>query len=113
MTPEKIDQRTVGILLLVRVLVMPPMNRYPACRRVLHGAHAKNGEAMLQPFRASETAMRQQPMIAQIYAETAEHINTDNGQHDPGPAEKPRQHRQQCDEMVQPDGNRVGPDDTP
>ena len=50
-------------------------------------------------------------MIAKRDAKRAEDIATRHSENDPGPAEKPRQYGQQCDKVIEPDGNCIGPDD--
>ncbi len=84
-----------------------PMHRDPPRRGVLHAADRQDGEPVLQPFRADQAAMRQQPMIAQIDPEAAEHVKPQHRQHETGPAEQPGQHRQRRDQVVQPHRHRI------
>jgi len=56
------------------MLMMATMHRYPASGRVLHGTDGENGERMLQPFRANQAAMGQQPVVAQVDAEGAKYV---------------------------------------
>src|ERR1700680_4938498 len=72
--PEEIDQRAVGILLLVRVVMMAPMNRHPA-RRMWQKTTPGEGDPMPQPFRAREAPVCKKAMIAEIDPEPAKDIN--------------------------------------
>ena len=92
--------------------MVTPVHGNSPRRRVLHAADADNGEAVFQPFRADQAAMRQQAMIAEIDPQSAEQIGADKGQKHARPAEIPRQDSKQCQRMIDDDGDRIGPDDT-
>src|SRR6266481_2976869 len=94
MRPQKMDQWAMRIRLPVRVLVMQPMVGNPTPRSVLETAHTKNGERVLQPFRAHHATMGQQPMKAQADSERAENIQAEERYHDAGPAEEPGHERE-------------------
>ena len=102
MRPQEVNQRTVRIRLVVGMVVMLPMDGDPAGRRVLKAAQTEDRERVLQPFRADERAMGQQPMKAQADAERAEHIQAGERDNDAGPAEEPRHKRQQRKKMRSP-----------
>ena len=106
---KKLDQRTVGILALVRVLMMPAMHRHPAGRGVLEAADAEDREAMLEPRWNHQPTVREQAMVAKIDAERAEHIEPGDGEEHAGPAEEPRQERKQRDQVIEDHRYRVGP----
>ena len=66
------------IRLIVTVLVMHAVDRDPSRGTVLQIAHAQNREAMFKPFRTCESAVSQQPMIADGDAHHAEYEVTKN-----------------------------------
>jgi len=101
----------VRIGLLIGMLMVPPMHGHPMGRRVLHAADAERGEAVLQPFRANQAAMRQHTMVAKVDAEAAEHVDAADGEHNAGGTEEPRQQSQQRKSVEHTDGDRIGPYD--
>ena len=56
---KKLLQRAMRILLFIRELMVPPMQRDPMRRRILHRAHRQSRDAYVQPPRAREAAVRQ------------------------------------------------------
>src|SRR5262245_61511730 len=100
MGPEEIDQRAVRVGLLVGMLVVTTVDRDPARRGVLQAAKPQDRQRVLEPFRTSEAAMGEQPMVTEVNAEHAEHIVAYDRKDDAGPAEKPRRQRQQREQMV-------------
>ena len=94
MAPQEIHQRTMRVFPLIGQFVVSPVYRDPPCGRILQAADGQDNEAVLQPFRANEAAVGQQPVIAEIDAEAAEAISPDDRQHDSGPTEIPRHQRQ-------------------
>ena len=87
MTPEEAGPWAVGIAALVGMLVVLAMHRYPAGRRVLEAADAEDREEMLQPLRAGERAVRQEPVVAQVDAEGAENVSAEEAGRQAGPGE--------------------------
>ena len=113
MPPHEVAKRTVRVGRFIGMLVMQPVHRDPARRRVLHAADAKHHEAALQPFRAHQPAMGQQPVIGQVDAERAEHIEAQHRQRHAGPGEAPRQQRKQRGQMIYDDAAGIRPGDRP
>src|SRR5262245_30447036 len=111
--PEEIDQRTVRVGLLVGVLVVPAMDRDPACRGVLQTAESEDGERVLEPFRAAETPVRQQAVIAEVDAENAEDVVAHDEEGHAGPTEEPRHERKQREQMIADQEYGGEPDDAP
>src|SRR5262245_52527778 len=111
MRPEKMDQRAVGIRLLVGMLVMPPMDRDPTRRSVLEAAHTENSERVFEPFWADEAAVRQQAMKAQADPERSKNVQPEECESDAGPAEKPRYERKQCQKVTCCQPNDIDPSD--
>ena len=66
---------------------------------------------MLKPFRAAEAAMRQEAVEANIDAEHAENIKSQQGNNDASPAEKPGNKGQQRQQVKNAYGNRPTPRD--
>ena len=54
----------MGVGLLVGMDVMNAVHRHPASGRILEAADPENGEAMLHPRRRLETAVREEPVVA-------------------------------------------------
>jgi hypothetical protein len=69
MAPEETCQRAMRVRLLVGELMMPAVDRDPARRRFLQAGHRDDRHRVLQPFRAFQAAMGQQPVIAKVDAE--------------------------------------------
>lgn len=64
------------VVILIGKLMVSAMHRHPMGRRVLHGAHAEDRERVLAPQRAGETAMGQEPVVAEVDAKQAEDENS-------------------------------------
>ena len=112
MRPEEMDQRAMGIRLLVGMLVMPPMDGDPPRRSVLETAHTENGQRVLEPFWADDAAMGQQAMEAQADPERSKNIQPEECETHTGPTEQPRHEREQCQKMTGCQPNGIDPSDT-
>ena len=88
---------------------MTPMHRNPTCRGILHAANAKDHEAMLNPPRACQPAMREQPVVAQVDSQASENINTGYHQADTSPAEQPGEQGRECNHVIKPHRHDVRP----
>src|SRR4051812_46371052 len=86
--PEEAHQGTVRIGAIVGVLVMHPMDRDPACRRVLQRADAQQCEGMLQPFRTPKTPMSEQAVVSDIDPQRTEHVVAQEDEHHARPGEE-------------------------
>jgi hypothetical protein len=97
--------------------MMASMNRRPTRGCVLECTDAKDCERSFQPWRASQTTVRQQPVEAEVDAKRSENVDADNAGDQSAPAEKPGHQRKGRNEMIdhqcsgiQPvDAHRVGP----
>jgi hypothetical protein len=69
----------MGIVRSIRVLVVHPVDCNPIHRRALRAAHTQDGQAMFQPGRATERAVRQEAMITDVDAERPEQVKADDG----------------------------------
>ena len=109
--PEPAHLRRMRIGLMVGVLVMQPMDDNPPGGRLLQIADAQNGQAMFEPQRALETAMREQPMVAGADAHRTEDEISHRQPDDAPPTEDVRQKRQRNQQMKQRDADDVRPND--
>ena len=57
MSPEKGDERRVGILLLIRVRMVHAVGCNPACRRIFEAAECANDKRVFKPTWCRETSM--------------------------------------------------------
>src|SRR5262249_41423069 len=89
------------------------MDRDPACRGVLQTAESEDGERVLEPFRAPETPVRQQAVIAEVDAENSEDVVAHDQQDHAGPTEEPRHERKQREQMIADQEDGGEPNDTP
>lgn len=71
-TPQEIDQRRVWVRLVVAVLMVHSVNSDPSSGAVLQVAHAQDRERVFHPLGAFESAVGEQPVIANRDAEHAE-----------------------------------------
>jgi hypothetical protein len=60
--PEEAHERAMGIALVIRKVVVPAVHGGPMRRRVLHRADGDHHESMLEPTRAREAAMGDEPV---------------------------------------------------
>jgi len=88
-SPEEAHERAVRVLIVVRMMMMLPMDRDPMRRRVLDTASTQECEAALKPEWAGETAMREKPMKAEINPKHAENIKPSEQEKHPCPTEEP------------------------
>ena len=109
--PEEADQRAVRIRPLVGVLMMHPMDCNPASWRALQRANTQEREPVLEPFRASETAVGEQPVVSDIDTHGPKHIVAQKYQHQPGPGEQSRDQRQRQEQMEGDDHGKVRPEE--
>ena len=109
MAPEKIDAGAVRIVRLIGMLMVAPMNGDPAYRTALQAAYAENDQRVREPCRTAEALVRQQPMIADVDAEHAEHVDAESRRQDAEPAERPGQQSEQRREVIKDDAVRDVP----
>ncbi len=110
-TPEEADQGAVRIRLLVGVLMMHPMDCNPASWRALQRANTKQREAVLEPFRALETAVGEQPVVTNVDTHRPEHIVAQEDEHQPGPGKQSGDQRQRQEQMESNDHDKVRPEE--
>ena len=109
MGPEETCQRAVRVRLLVGELMMAAMDRDPARRRFLQAGHRDDHHRMLQPFRAFQAAMGEQPVVAKVDAEQPAQMRAHDRDDQAAPAEIAGQERQQREGVVGADPENVGP----
>ena len=111
MSPEEADQRAVRIGPLVGVLMMHPVDCNPASRRALQRANPQNCEPVLEPFRAAETAMGEQPVVADVDSHGTENVIAQEHEHQSGPCEQPGHQRQRQEKMEGNDHGKIRPEE--
>src|ERR1700676_338048 len=89
------------------------MRRHPSGGRILQAPYRDDRECVLEPERALEAAVREQPVIAKIHSESAEEIYPDERQPSAGRAVEPGDERQQRKQVVAPNRERISPIDPP
>ena len=77
--PEETCKRAMRVRLLVGELMMPAVDRDPACRRFLQTGHRDHHHGVLQPFRTCQAAVGQKPMIAKVDAEQPAQMGAERG----------------------------------
>jgi hypothetical protein len=102
----------MGIGRVIGVLMVSAMDRHPARRRVLHATYGENDQDMLEPLRAFEAAVGEQPVVAEVDPEDAEEIIAKNEKNDARPTEEPRQKGEHGDQVINDNHNRIEPVDT-
>jgi hypothetical protein len=90
----------VRVALFVGKVVVAPMHRDPKGGRELQGQGSQNRQRMLEPKRAGEAPVRQEPMEAQIQTENTEQQSSDCEKPDTAPAEEPREQRKHRKRMT-------------
>ena len=74
MGPEEARDRAVRILLVIRKMMVPAVDRRPMRGGILQGAYGDDRECVLEPRRAGEASVRDQPMVTEIDADRAEDV---------------------------------------
>src|SRR5436190_15336335 len=87
MSPYRRDQGTMRVGLLVGVLMMLAVYRHPSRGRILQAANAQQREKMFEPFGAGESAVSEQPVIAERHSQHAKKIMSGDEQHEARPTE--------------------------
>ena len=100
MPPEETSERAVGVVLVVRMVMMPAMDRGPMRRRVLQTRCADDGKRAFKPSRTGESAMRYHSVISEIDADHAKDKIPQKQKNNAGPTKEPRQQRQCRDDMA-------------
>jgi hypothetical protein len=98
----------VRVGLVVGMFVVTAMGCHPPRRAALQAADPEQGKNALQPFRADEALVGQQPVVADIDAQHAEDINAQHGKSDARPTEKPRHECEQGQRMVEREPGDLG-----
>ncbi len=109
MAPEETCQRAVRVRLLVGELMMPAVDRDPARRGFLQAGDRDDRQSMLQPFRAFQAAVGQQPVIAKVDAEQPAQMRGEQGYDKTAPAESAGHESQQRQAVPGADDDDVGP----
>ena len=77
------------IFFFIRIVVMATVDGNPQRRRELEGARSKDGQCTLEPKRAREATVRDEPVEANIDAKGAKQEYAGDEKYDPRPAEQP------------------------
>lgn len=109
MPPEEGHERAMGIGLMVGVLVMDPVHRYPACWGVLHGAHTQKRQESLKPLRCGHAPVGQHAVVANVDSQRSEDIKSQDAQDDSCPTEEPGDKGEASEQVNQRDGNGIAP----
>jgi hypothetical protein len=109
MCPEESAHWTVRIVVVVGKVMVPTVHRDPECRCFLSAATAQNRDGALEPTRASEAPVGEQPMVADAQAHGPKKKDSDHAQRDAGPAEEPRNKGQERDQMYEKEEQRISP----
>jgi hypothetical protein len=100
MRPEESCERTMGIILIVGMMMVPTMDRGPKRRPKFQRARAEDYERSLDPRGTRETAMCQQAMVTDIDSKDAEDNESRKQKNYTRPGKEPRKKRQSCDCMT-------------
>jgi hypothetical protein len=109
--PKEPAQRTVWIMGVIRVVVVPAMHCDPECGCLLATAAAQDGNGALKPRRATESSVGEQPVVPDAHPHGSKDKNPDGAKHDARPAEEPWDERQQREQMNEKKEQRVPPID--
>ena len=66
---------------------------------------------MLEPFRASEAAVGEQPVVSDVDTHGPEHVVAQEDEHQPGPGEQFRDQRQRQEQVEGDDRGKVRPEE--
>ena len=89
--------------------MVPAMDGDPARRCFLEAGHRDDHHGVLQPFRTFQSAMGEQPVIAEVDAEQPAQMGAEQGDHEAAPAEIAGHESQQRRRMVGGDHENIGP----
>lgn len=108
MPPEKVHERRVRVFGFVGVVVVIAVGGDPSSRRVLHAAQRHEDDETLEPLRRAETAVREEPVVADVDRLAIE-VNPQHADDQAGPTEEPWHDRRDSREVDQHEGDRVHP----
>ena len=98
---KKLLTGRMRIVLVIGIVVVTPVDGDPEARRELQAACAENSQRMLEPKRAREAAVREQPVEADVDSDNAERIHAHSKQDDARPAEEPGDESQRSERMAE------------
>ena len=90
-----------------------PVRGHPARGCVFHAAQGHKHKKSLEPQGATKTTMRQQPMVAEVDADSAVEINSRPQQSRPGPTEEPRHEHEQGRRVPDKQRHGIAPQNPP
>ena len=95
---------------MIRVLVMDSVNQNPTCGRILKTTNAQGRQQVLEPNRAFETTVGQQPVVTRSDSHRRKDVIADGqNQQQPPAGKKVRQERDRNQQVKQHDRNQVRP----
>ena len=89
------------ILFVIRMVMVAPVDGNPQCRRELQRARPKQDESAFKPKRTRKASVRDEPVEADVDADSAEQEDPDAKKNDPRPAKEPRNECKQGERVTE------------